>query len=85
MKHGGQAGNAQEGHGSPRPFLDYNQWVTLRNLAKARMNKPNLNLPTKRQLQELYWFLLMCVGTALRVGEAYSLRWRDCELIASQS
>ena len=22
----------------------------------------------------------MCVGAALRVGEAYSLRWRDCEL-----
>ena len=25
--------------------------------------------------------MLMSVGAALRVGEAYSLRWRDCELI----
>ena len=27
---------------------------------------------------ELYCFLLIVVGGALRVGEAYSLRWRDC-------
>ena len=74
-------GQAWEVVPSPRPFLDYNQWVTVRNLAKARMNEPDLNPRTKRQRQELYWFLLMCVGTALRVGEAYSLRWRDCELI----
>ena len=25
--------------------------------------------------------MLICVGAALRVGEAYSLRWRDCQLI----
>jgi hypothetical protein len=25
--------------------------------------------------------MLMCVGAALRVGEAYSLRWRDCTVI----
>jgi hypothetical protein len=25
--------------------------------------------------------MLMSVGAALRVGEAYSLRWKDCELI----
>ena len=74
-------GQAWEVVPSPRPFLDYNQWVAVRDLAKARMNEPDLNPRTKRQRQELYWFLLMCVGSALRVGEAYSLRWRDCELI----
>lgn len=66
---------------SPRPFLDYSQWVKVRDLAKQRMNEPDQNPRTKRQRQELYWFMLMCVGAALRVGEAYSLRWRDCELI----
>lgn len=74
-------GQAWEVVPSPRPFLDYNQWVKVRDLAKARMNEPDLNPRTKRQRQELYWFMLMCVGAALRVGEAYSLRWRDCELI----
>jgi integrase len=66
---------------SPRPFLDHEQWVKLRKLAKARINQPDLNPRTKAQRQELYWFLLMSVGAALRVGEAYSLRWRDCQLI----
>lgn len=66
---------------SPRPFLTYEQWVKVRDLAKSRMNEEGLNPRTKRQRQELYWFLLLCVGAALRVGEAYSLRWRDCELI----
>jgi hypothetical protein len=66
---------------SPRPFLDHDQWTKVRDLAKARAEEPELNPRTKRQRQELYWFLLMCVGAALRVGEAYSLRWRDCELV----
>lgn len=74
-------GGAWEIVPSPRPFLDYNQWVKVRDLAKERMNEQDLNPRTKRQRQELYWFMLMCVGAALRVGEAYSVRWRDCELI----
>ena len=74
-------GGAWEVVPSPRPFLDYSQWVKVRDLAKQRMNEPDQNPRTKRQRQELYWFMLMCVGAALRVGEAYSLRWRDCELI----
>ncbi len=74
-------GEAWEVVPSPRPFLDHEQWVKLRKLAKARISEPGLNPRTKRQRQELYWFLLICVGAALRVGEAYSLRWRDCELI----
>jgi len=65
---------------SPRPFLNHEQWTKVRDLAKERVEDPTLNSQTHRQRQELYWFLLMCVGAALRVGEAYSLRWRDCEL-----
>lgn len=66
---------------SPRPFLDHEQWVKLRKLGKARIAEPDLNPRTQRQRQELYWFMLISVGAALRVGEAYSLRWRDCELV----
>ena len=74
-------GEAWEVIPSPRPFLDHDQWVKLRNLGKARISEPDLNPRVQRQRQELYWFMLISVGAALRVGEAYSLRWRDCELI----
>jgi hypothetical protein len=74
-------GEAWEVIPAPRPFLDHDQWVKLRKLGKARIDEPDQNPRSKRQRQELYWFLLISVGAALRVGEAYSLRWRDCELI----
>jgi integrase len=74
-------GEAWEVIPSPRPFLDHDQWVKLRKLGKARIDEPDQNPRSKGQRQELYWFMLISVGAALRVGEAYSLRWRDCELI----
>lgn len=74
-------GEAWEVIPAPRPFLDHDQWVKLRTLGKARIDEPDQNPRSKRQRQELYWFLLISVGAALRVGEAYSLRWRDCEVI----
>jgi hypothetical protein len=74
-------GEAWEVVPNPRPFLSQEQWVKVRTLAKARIAEADLNPRTRRQRQELYWFMLMCVGAALRVGEAYSLRWRDCTLI----
>ena len=74
-------GEAWEVMPIPRPFLDHEQWVKVRKLGKARIDEPDLNPRSKRQRQELYWFMLISVGAALRVGEAYSLRWRDCELI----
>lgn len=74
-------GEAWEVIPSPRPFLNHEQWVKLRKLGKARISETALNPRTQRQRQELYWFMLICVGAALRVGEAYSLRWRDCESI----
>jgi hypothetical protein len=67
---------------SPRPFLNHEQWVALRKLAKKRATEKGLNPRTQQQRQELYWFMLIAVGAALRVGEAYSLRWRDCELVS---
>lgn len=74
-------GEAWEVVPSPRPFLNHEQWAKVRKLGKARIGEADLNLRTKRQRQELYWLMLMAVGAALRVGEAYSLRWRDCELV----
>jgi integrase len=74
-------GDAWEVVPNPRPFLDHDQWVKLRKLGKARVAEEDLNPRTRRQRRELYWFMLISVGAALRVGEAYSLRWRDCELI----
>ncbi|MGE3336016.1 MAG: hypothetical protein AB7I36_20440 [Rhodospirillaceae bacterium] len=71
-------GGAWEVVPSPRPFLNHEQWTKVRNLGKERMNEEGLNPRTRRQRQELYWFMLMCVGAALRVGEAASLRWCDC-------
>jgi hypothetical protein len=74
-------GEAWEVTPSPRPFLDHDQWVKVRKLGKARVDEPDQNPRSQRQRQELYWFMLISVGAALRVGEAYSLHWRDCELI----
>src|SRR5712691_5990893 len=74
-------GEAWEVTPSPRPFLDHDQWVKVRKLAKTRVDDSDQNPRSQRQRQELYWFMLISVGAALRVGEAYSLRWRDCELV----
>lgn len=66
---------------SRRPFLDYAEWKTVRSVASDRAKAPGLNPRTQRQREELYCFILMCVGGALRVEEAYSLRWMDCTLV----
>jgi integrase len=66
---------------SPRPFLNRVQWKRVRDLAKTRAAEPALDPRTRRQRQELYSFVMLCVGAALRVGEAHSLRWKDCQLV----
>jgi hypothetical protein len=63
---------------NPRPFLDYQQYVKVRALAKSRAEEAGLNPRTRRQRQELYCMILMCVGAALRISEVRSLRWMDC-------
>lgn len=64
-----------------RPFLTEDEYKTLHQLAKQQAEAPDLNPRVRRQRQELYWFILICVGGALRVGEAESVRWCDCELV----
>ena len=62
-----------------RPFLSAEDYQTLQRAAKAQCDVEGLNPRTKRQREHLYWFILISVGGALRVGEAESVRWCDCE------
>jgi integrase len=64
-----------------RPFLTEAEYKKLHQLAKAQANEPNLNPRVRRQRLHLYWFILISVGGALRVGELESVRWCDCELV----
>lgn len=64
-----------------RPFLTATEYKTLHQLAKQRAEESDLNPRVRRQRQELYWFIVISVGGALRVGELESVRWCDCELV----
>ena len=64
-----------------RPFLTQAEYQTLHPLAKQQAEDCNLNPRVQRQRRELYWFIVISVAGALRVGEAESIRWRDCELL----
>lgn len=66
---------------NPRPFLTHPEWQKVRARARDRALESGLNPRTQRQREELYCFLMMCVGGALRVDEAHSLRWTDCQLV----
>jgi hypothetical protein len=63
---------------SPSPFLTLKEFTNLMAAARAKMNEPNLSVRVRDQRRELYAFVMICVGAALRVDEAYSLRWTDC-------
>jgi hypothetical protein len=75
-------------HGCPMLLLK--QWRTVTLAARKRAQ----DAEKKREAQErnptrgrkvnvekaweLYYFIVFAVGGALRTGEAYSLRWKDC-------
>lgn len=65
---------------NPRPFLTHADYTKLRQTAAERMKEPDLSARVREDRQSLYWFILICVGGCLRVGEARSLRFRDCQL-----
>jgi integrase len=67
-----------------RPFLTEVEYQTLHQAAKAQCDVEGLNPRTKRQREHLYWFILISVGGALRVGETHSVRWCVCELLELQ-
>jgi len=62
-----------------RPFLTQDEYKTLTKLAKSQAEQPGQNLRSQRQRLSLYRFILLSVGGALRVSEAESVRWCDCE------
>ena len=73
-----------------RPTLSLKQWrlVTRKALADAReteqrreqqeRDRPRGRKVDPEKAWELYYFILIACGGALRTGEAYSLRWIDC-------
>jgi hypothetical protein len=62
-----------------RAFLTQDEYKTLTKLAKSQAEQPNQNVRSQRQRLSLYRFILLSVGGALRVSEAESVRWCDCE------
>lgn len=63
-----------------RPRFTKSEYFRLLRTAVRRAKEPGLNPRTKRQREELVYFIVITTGAALRVGEAYSIRWRDCEV-----
>jgi integrase len=68
-----------------RPYLPPEMWRRVKKAALARIDEPASTNPgnaarIKCWRQELYAFLMICVGGALRVDEARGLTWADCEL-----
>jgi len=61
-----------------RPIFSKREYFRLLKTAVRRMREPGLNPRTQRQREELTYFIVVVTGAALRVGEAYSVRWRDC-------
>jgi integrase len=62
-----------------RPYLTEEEYKRLHQLAKTQADEPDLNPRTRRQRLSLYYYILISVGGALRVSEAESVRWCDCE------
>jgi integrase len=62
-----------------RPFLTQEEYKTLHTLAKAQAEEPGQNPHSQRQRFSLYCQIVISVGGALRVSEAESIRWCDCE------
>ena len=73
-----------------RPTFSLKQWRTVTLAARKRAQEAEKKraaqdrTPTVgrkvnvEKAWELYYFIVFAVGGALRTGEAYSLRWRDC-------
>jgi integrase len=64
---------------NPRPFFSKAEYKELKAAASKRIREAD-NPRLKEQRQELYDFILMCVGGCLRVDEARNLRFRDVEM-----
>jgi len=63
----------------PRPFFSKAEYDELKAAASRRIREAD-NPRLREQRQELYDFILMCVGGCLRVDEARNLRFKDVEI-----
>lgn len=71
-----------------RPYLTLEEYHRVTRAANTRARRVEKRArqtvrgrpPNTEKAWELYSFILICVGAALRTGEAYSLRWKDCAL-----
>ncbi|MBP7570761.1 MAG: hypothetical protein KBA95_11940 [Acidobacteria bacterium] len=63
----------------PRPFFTKPEYDKLKAAASQRIREAD-NPRVREQRQELYDFILMCVGGCLRVDEARNLRFKDVEI-----
>ncbi len=72
------AGDVWGVHPSPSPYLTSKQYRHLLAISQKRLGEADLNPRVARQRKELHAFIGLCVGAALRTGEAYSLHWSDC-------
>lgn len=64
---------------NPRPFFTHAQYKKLTQTAAVRMRDPEVTDRVRAERRELYRFILICVGGCLRVDEARSLRFGDCQ------
>ncbi len=64
----------------PRPFFNKAEYDKLKATATMRIREAD-NPRLRDQRQELYDFILMCVGGCLRVDEARNLRFKDVEIV----
>jgi hypothetical protein len=60
----------------PRPFLSAAEYKILKARAQERIKETD-NPRVRDERQELYDFIVMCVGGCLRVDEARHLRFKD--------
>jgi integrase len=63
------------------PYLTFQQYKKLAEAAIKQSKEEGLNPRVRRQREEMWAFIEICVGAALRVGEAHSIRWMDCEVV----
>jgi hypothetical protein len=80
-----------------RPPFSLDEWRTLTLRARANAKEADKRVALEREQPrrgrkvnpdkywELYCFMLIACGGALRTGEAQSLRWCDCELTVLRS
>lgn len=70
---------------NPRAWLNRAEWETLLQTAAHRfMGQPHLNARTYRQREDLYLFIIVMVGSCLRVNELRELTAGQVSIVPKQ-